>query len=336
MNQESFQHSPDNAESGFQPFKKWKICVMALSTIPFAIKFAYLNRAWVSSPVDRARLGLWGSGVLLIAVLTTTLKLIYRFPTDKPTHESRALRILPIPIVLYLAGILLDFNALQLIASVGIAWATAWMLYGRVVGALLSLATVMAILAVPGSSYWLGKASSAFVAPIRTPCHPTFSARSQQGYLGYEIPANAAFTRFFQTSDAHQFRYASKSNEVSVLSVRVGSDIHEIHPATHCLRSSGWKVECEELRDITMTSRKDPLSVTEAVVSNAAGSRLVMWVWYSSPAESTGSFIRFRRLQASGAPWQTFQLTTQLDRTDDLTSARQKLRTFLESGKDAS
>lgn len=317
----------------YQPLKKWKLCILALSGLPFVVKFAYLNQAWVSSPIDRAQLGLWGTGVLLIVVVTAILKLIFHFPTNKPLRQSRALRTLPLPIVIYILGTVYNINAVQLIASVGIAWMTAWMLYGRIAGSMLAIAAVMATLAVPGSSYWLGKASTAFSAPIRAAYTPEFTARSQSGYLGRKAVPSEAFSRFFRTSDAHQFRYASPSNDVSVLAVRIGSNIHEIHPATHCLRSSGWLVQSEQLHDVALNGRADSLSVTESVVANSAGAKLLVWVWYSSPEKSTGSFIRFRRMYKKNAVWRTYQLTSPIGNGNDIAEVRQNLISFLESGK---
>lgn len=323
-----------SVEREYQPLKKWKLCVLAISGLPFAFKAAYLAKAWGTSPIDAARIGLWGSGVLLVVVVTSILKLIYRFPTNKPLRQSRALRLLPLPIALYVFGVCVDLNAVQLIASVGIAWTTAWMLYGRVVGSMLAVAAVMAVLAVPGSSYWLSKTTTMLSAPTHAAFVPKFAPRSQNGFLGREVRANDAFRNFFRTSEAHQFRYASVSNEISVLAVRVGQDIHEIHPATHCLRSSGWLVESETLRDVTLPGRADPLSLTESIVANSAGKRLVIWVWYSSPAVSTGSFIRFRRMYAADTTWHTYQITAAVGRDGDIESARRNLSQFLEAGEE--
>lgn len=316
------------------PRNKLKLVLLVLATIPFAVKVAYLNRAWVSSPVDRARLGLWGTAALLIAFLALVMKLVRRFPAERPISRSRSLRVLPFPILLYIAGLALDVNSVQLVASVGILWATAWMLYGRTSGLMLAPAAVCAVLAVPGSSYWLGKASNGFTAPVTAAYAPSFGPRTQNGYLGREMPATDSFSRFFRTSDAHQFRFASDRDEVSVLSVRIGKDIHEIHPATHCLRSSGWTIRSEALRDVTLAERDESLSVTEAIATDEAGDSLLVWVWYSSDASSTGSFIRFRRLYSPSVDWRTYQLTTFVGFDGDIERARQKLRTFLESGKD--
>ena len=319
-------------EAKLPPRNKFKLCLLAVSTIPFIVKVAYLNRAWVSSPVDRARLGLWGTAALLTVFVALCLKLVKRFPAERPLRDSRSLRVLPLPLIMYVVGLMLDLNAVQLVASVGILWATAWMLYGRTSGLMLAPAAVFAVLAVPGSSYWLGKAASAFTAPVTAAYVPVFDAYSQKGYLGREVPPTEGFRRFFRTSDAHQFRYASSSNEVAVLAVGIGKDIHEIHPATHCLRSSGWRICSEELRYVALPGRNEPLSVTEAITVGEMGTQQLVWVWYSSDAASTGSFIRFRRLYSKNVPWRTYQLTTFVGKDGDVGRARQRLLGFLGSG----
>ena len=323
---------PTDQGADLPPRNKFKLCVLALATIPFVVKAVYLNRAWVSSPLDRTRLGLWGSAALLTAFVALCLKLVKRFPAERPLCESRSLRVLPLPLLVYAAGLVLDLNAVQLVGSVGILWATAWMLYGRTTGFMLAPAAVFAVLAVPGSSYWLGKAASGFTAPVTAAYAPAFAPDSQVGYLGREVPPTESFLRFFRTSEARQFRYASPSDEVAVLAVRIGNDIHEVHPATHCLRSSGWTVRSEEAREVALSGREGPLAVTEAIVENRTGRRMLMWVWYSSRTVSTGSFIRFRHLYSTDEVWQTYQLTTFLGRNETLDGARQKLLAFLAAG----
>ncbi|MCQ2390310.1 MAG: exosortase-associated EpsI family protein [Kiritimatiellae bacterium] len=320
---------------GVPPRNKLKLCLLAVAAVPFVVKFAYLNQAWVSSPVDRARLGLWGSAALLFAVVAMIFKLVKRFPTVKPLVQSRSLKVLPLMVLMYVVGLVLDINAVQLVASVGILWSAAWALYGREAGLLLVPAAACAIMAVPGSSYWLGKAVSGLTAPLSVAYTPSFSAKSQVGYIGSEIPANDAMSRFFRTSKARQFRYASRSNEVAVLAVQIGKDIHEVHPATHCLRSSGWSILSEELRDVALPGCEKPISMTEALASNGSGRHLLMWVWYSSEKESTGSFIRFRRLYSADVPWRTYQVTTYVGDHDDIEAARRTMAAFLSARKDA-
>ena len=226
------------------PSRNWmKLGVLALAAIPFAVKVAYLMKAWVTSPVDRINIGLYGSLSLLFVSIAVAAKWHWRFQTGNSSTTvkySRSLRIAVIPLVLYVIGVIWSINALQLIASVGFLWAIAWALYGRESGFLLAPAAICAVLAVPGSIYWISRAGQAFTGETAAAFAPVFAADSQEGYLGREIEPDDAFQRFFRTGEAHQFAYANVSNAVSVLSVKVGKDVHEIHPATHCLRSGGW------------------------------------------------------------------------------------------------
>ena len=142
----------------------------------------------------------------------------------------------------------------------------------------------------------------------------------------------AAFQRFFRTSDAHQFAYANTSNAVSVLSVKIGDDVHEIHPATHCLRSGGWFVEADSLRRVELPGRESPLQVTEAVVTKG-GARALVWIWYSTGELSVGSFLRFRQLYSRDGGWHGFQVMTSIGPGErSLESERKALAAFLASG----
>ena len=130
--------------------RNWtKLVWLALAAIPFAVKVAYLMKAWVTSPVDRIHIGLYGSLSLLFVVIAP--------------------------------------------------------------------AAVCAVLAVPGSIYWISRASQAFTGETVAAYAPAFAPGSQKGYLGREIEPSAAFERFFRTGEAHQFAYANTSNAVSVL-----------------------------------------------------------------------------------------------------------------------
>ncbi len=322
------------------PGRNWmKLGVLALAAIPFAVKVVYLMKAWVTSPVDRINIGLYGSLSLLFVSIAVAAKWHWRFLTGNSSTTikySRSLRIALIPLVLYVIGLIWSINALQLIASVGFLWAIAWALYGRESGFLLAPAAVCAVLAVPGSIYWISRAGQAFTGETAPAFAPVFTADSQEGYLGRELEPDDAFLRFFRTGEAHQFAYANASNTaVSVLSVKVGKDVHEIHPATHCLRSGGWFVESDGPRRVELPGRAAPLQVTEAIVQKG-GARALVWIWYSTDKLSVGSFLRFRQLYSRNETWHGFQVLTSLDLDNQtLDRKRQELAAFLAGGKGA-
>ena len=316
--------------------RNWmKLGVLGLAAIPFTVKVAYLMKAWVTSPVDRLNIGLYGSLSLLFVLIAVAAKWHWRFLTGNSSTTikySRSLRIAVIPLILYVIGLIWSINALQLIASVGFLWAIAWALYGRESGFMLAPAAICAVLAVPGSIYWISRASQAFTGETSAAFAPVFAADSQKGYLGREIEPDDAFLRFFRTGEAHQFAYANASNSVSVLSVKVGKDIHEIHPATHCLRSGGWFVESDGPRRVELPGRTTPLQVTEAIVQKG-GARALVWIWYSTDKQSVGSFLRFRQLYSRKEAWHGYQVMTSLDLQDrSIDRKREQLAAFLAGG----
>ena len=167
-----------------------KLLLLALAAIPFAVKVMYLERAWVSSPIDRIHLGLYGTLSLIFVFIAVVAKLYWRFLTVKPLAQSRSLKLMVLPCILYVIGIAWSMNAVQLISSVLILWTAAWALYGRVSGIMLAPAAVCAVLAVPGSLYWLGNAYAAFAATPNAAYAPEFTVDSQVGMLGREEPAH--------------------------------------------------------------------------------------------------------------------------------------------------
>ena len=301
-----------------------KLAFLALAAIPFAVKFAYLRRAWVSSPIDHIHLGLYGTLALIFVFIAVVAKLYWRFLAVKPLAQSRSLKLMVLPCILYVIGIVWSMNAVQLISSVLILWTAAWALYGRVSGIMLAPAAVCAVLAVPGSLYWLGNAYAAFVSTPNPAYAPEFSVDSQVGMLGLEEPANPLL---FRTSHARQFRYENPTNSITVLAVEIGKDVHEVHPATHCLRSAGWRIVSENIVEVDGVRDDSPFAVTEAVVDSISG-KLLVWIWYSSDELSTGSFLHFRRLYKSSVRWFTYQLSTSIG-PDGKDAASRRLATFL-------
>ena len=160
--------------------RNWmKLGVLGLAAIPFTVKVAYLMKAWVTSPVDRLNIGLYGSLSLLFVLIAVAAKWHWRFLTGNSSTTikySRSLRIAVIPLILYVIGLIWSINALQLIASVGFLWAIAWALYGRESGFMLAPAAICAVLAVPGSIYWISRASQAFTGETSAAFAPVFAA----------------------------------------------------------------------------------------------------------------------------------------------------------------
>ena len=112
-------------------------------------------------------------------------------------------------------------------------------------------------------------------------------------------------------------------------------DVHEIHPATHCLRSGGWFVESDGPRRVDLPGRATPLQVTEAIVQKG-DARALVWIWYSTDKQSVGSFLRFRQLYSRNEAWHGYQVMTSLDLEEQsLGRKRQELAAFLSRGTGA-
>ena len=309
---------------------KSRLSLLALAAIPLAVKAPYLWRAWTSSPIDHDHLKFYGTLSLAAVIVAVALLRRLRVPA-KPHSPILPAMALVVALGLFAFGVVREVNAIQLISGVGILWATGWLLFGHFAAGVFAPAAVFAILAVPGTLYWMRNATTTIASAPCEPFAPTFSPDSQAGMLGREMPPSPDVLRLFRTGTARQFIYASPSNCVTVLAVAVGDDIHEIHPATHCMRSGGWKVLSERLLR-TRHPMGGELEVDEAVAESFDG-RMLVWIWYSSDEASTGSFLQFRRLYSAKSRWHTYQMATALgDAPDAVQSARERLRQFLLTG----
>ena len=120
-----------------------------------------------------------------------------------------------------------------------------------------------------------------------------------------EIPLAEDSIRFFEGSEAHQYQVSDGVSTCSALVVKCGSDIHKIHPASHCMRSGGAQIRSES---IVMQHLPDgrSLPVTE-IHATVHGHPVLTFVWYTGPMETTGSFFAFRRKWSASEEWRSFQ-----------------------------
>ena len=304
-----------------------RLALLVLAAVPLAVKVPYLWRAWVYSPIDRGHLKLYGA--LALVAIGAAIAVLRGLSTDRRTKGGiLSAALLVVFGMAYGVGILRDVNALQLIAAVGILWSMAALTQGPVAALLFAPAAILATFAVPGTLYWMRNISAACAVTPRAAFVPEFTPHSQPGMLGREVPPSASSKRFFKTSDARQFTYANISNSVSVLAVSIGGDIHEIHPATHCLRTSGWRILSEKVVKVAHPNG-GVLEVNEAVADSLNG-RMLVWIWYSSGEVSTGSFLHFRRMYSESAGWRTYQVATPAGTGEEgLAAARNLLQRFL-------
>ena len=122
-------------------------------------------------------------------------------------------------------------------------------------------------------------------------------------FFGRSIEPDNNTRRFFATSTVRQYRYIKNDYDISVLAVKCGKNIHEIHPASHCLRTSLWKVNDEKLHYL-----QDNFAVTQ-IDAQKGSSRYLVWVWFSSEEFSTPSFLGFRRQFKVKGNYFTYQIS---------------------------
>jgi hypothetical protein len=169
-------------------------------------------------------------------------------------------------------------------------------------------------------------------SPAQTPAFlPGFAAGSFGNYLGREQEITDADRRFFGDSNIERYYFVSDSGAVNVLALDCGQNINQVHPASHCLRSSGWSILSEQLKEVSLHDHH--LMLSEIVAVNEH-STLLVWVWYSNRRFSTGSFIDFRRSWRQQPDWYTYQISTPLDRNIEV--SRRRLSDFLQSIPDRS
>ena len=140
-------------------------------------------------------------------------------------------------------------------------------------------------------------------------------------FYGRSIEPDINTRQFFATSRIGQYRYITGNQEISVLAVKCGKDVHEIHPASHCLRTSRWIVTDERIHAV-----KPDFSVTE-INACKGNDRALIWVWYSNDEFSTPGFLGFRRRFRPDGNYHTFQISVPV--TVDIESSRKTLKKFL-------
>ena len=142
-------------------------------------------------------------------------------------------------------------------------------------------------------------------------------------FWGRTIQPDENTKRFFATSTVKQYRYTKNNVDISVLAVKCGRDIHEIHPASHCLRTSMWTVCSENILYL-----QDNFAVTE-IEAKKGTNHILVWVWYSSEKFSTPGFLGFRRHFTPGGNYYTCQVSLPLSGTVENT--RDELKKFMQA-----
>jgi hypothetical protein len=241
-----------------------------------------------------------------------------------------AYRVLPAAIILLLGTPSSSYQlSLLLMYPVYLAWAVkavllllcfVWIWYNRCSGKLIKCGTACFTVAVLATGFLLMHTKElyfegkAFIPEFVSHCGD---------FWGRSIRPDANTKRFFATSTVKQYRYTRNNTDISVLSVKCGNDIHEIHPASHCLRTSMWTVNSESIQYL-----QDNFAVTE-IDAQKGNARILVWVWYSSENFSTPGFLGFRRHFKPGKNYYTYQISVPW--YDSIESTRGELKKFMQA-----
>lgn len=130
------------------------------------------------------------------------------------------------------------------------------------------------------------------------------------GFTIIENPLSEDTIRFFEGAEVHQYYITDGVFHCNFLEVKCGNDIHKIHPASHCLRSSGAVIQSEEVVTHTMPDGRE-ISVTE-IRSKIRGTPALTFVWYTGSEETLGSYYWFRSRWSASEQWYSYQAVTEI------------------------
>ena len=241
-----------------------------------------------------------------------------------------AYRILPVAVILLLGTPSSSYQlSLLMMCPVAAAWGVKfiaavlcllWIWYTKRSSYVIKRGTLFFVTAVAATGFVLLHSKELYFEG--TSFIPDFTAHCGE-FWGRRIQPDENTKRFFATSTVRQYRYTKNDTDISVLAVKCGKNIHEIHPASHCLRTSMWQVHSENTVYL-----QDEFAVTQIEASKGA-SRILVWVWYSSEKFSTPGFLGFRRHFSPGGNYYTYQLSIPLN--GDAESRSGELRKFVQA-----
>ena len=243
---------------------------------------------------------------------------------------SSAYKVLPATIILLLGTPSSSYQlSILLMCPVYLVWGVKfllailcflWIWYNRRSGRLIKCGTLFFTAAVLASSFLLLHSRELYFEGRSF--IPEFPAHCGD-FWGRNIQPNENTKRFFATSTVKQYLYTKNNTDISVLAVQCGRDIHEIHPASHCLRTSSWTVHTEKILYLPGN-----LAVTE-IYAEKGSIRILVWVWYSSEKLSTPGFLGFRRHFKPGGKYHTYQISVPIYSNTE--ASRNILKNFVQS-----
>ena len=146
-------------------------------------------------------------------------------------------------------------------------------------------------------------------------------------WLGEIQPLTELDRNFFAGCEISRRIYFDATNYVSVLFIKTGKDIHQIHPIGICLRSVG--IEVLSQRQVLIPEVHLQCEAL-TVVSNRQ--KYLIYAWFSCPNFSTGNFKLFRNQWHRIRNWQVYQIMTPVG--NDEKEARHRLNNFIATFKE--
>ncbi|MBQ9087808.1 MAG: hypothetical protein IJY46_03415 [Lentisphaeria bacterium] len=243
---------------------------------------------------------------------------------------SSAYKVLPAAVILLLGTPSSSYQlSLLLMCPVYLAWAVkfllaaasfVWIWYNRRSRTLIKRGTLLFTAAVLASSFILLHSKELYFEG--SSFIPEFTGHCGD-FWGRSIQPDENTRRFFATSTVKQYRYTKNNIDISVLAVQCGKDIHEIHPASHCLRTGMWTIYSENVLYL-----QDNFAVTE-IEAGKGENHILVWVWYSSEKFSTPGFLGFRRHFKPGGKYYTCQVSAPL--SGSIENTRDELKKFMQA-----
>ena len=241
-----------------------------------------------------------------------------------------AYKVLPISIILLLGTPSSSYHlSLLMMCPVTVAWAVKfllavlcifWVWHTKRTSRTIKSGTIFFIAAVMATGLVLLHSKELYFEG--TSFIPDFPIHCGD-FWGRSIQPDENTKRFFATSTVNQYRYTKNNADISVLAVQCGKNIHEIHPASHCLRTSMWTVHSEKILYL-----QDKFAVTE-IDASKGNNRMLVWVWYSSETFSTPGFLGFRRHFTPNGNYYTYQISTPL--YNNVENGRNELKKFVQA-----
>ena len=153
--------------------------------------------------------------------------------------------------------------------------------------------------------YLFSETSPAPSAPLL----PDFSPLISPHFTGIADTVTQGDFQFFGNSRINRFLFNDKDERIiNVLEVGDIENIHQIHPVVFCLRASAFQTLSE--RTIPWTDgEQNPWSIRE-ILAQRNGEKYLFWQWYSTPRQSTSSFLLFRSIYTQEDNWTVYLIGT--------------------------